>query len=122
MAQIAAITLKDAANVDKTHRPDIAEAGKYSRWVDGAATSLATQIKVTLQKSETKDRYTVKGVVSVPLTDINGVVYDTAYGSFEFKVQKKATATDKDQVLNRVRSLITQAVVTSAVKDLEMPW
>jgi hypothetical protein len=124
MPSATAITLTDASAVDFIYTPQSTSA-KLSLFDNDAATSSAGRSDFSLGLSRatsnrTSDHVDIKLRFPFEHT-VDGVVKvsHTALITAKFVLPQEMSAVDRENVLAKVRDLLSDSVITSYVKDLQ---
>lgn len=86
------------------------------RYPDKNLRSTKVSIKVTRPVLETVSNSTVSGIAPAPTLSYNPLF------TAEFILPERSQLADRKDILAYARNFLANAVVTSAVHDLEMPW
>lgn len=125
MAAIAAISLKNYAAVEQTYNP--IQSSPFSAWTEAGFTSLESMKKATLgmkmPKNASSGVVRIQGKLAYPVLDgVTGALSYTVLGTFELVCPVQATQTDRREAWARLKDFVADAVVTSAVDDLALPY
>lgn len=122
MAAAANLVLKNNADVNVTYYPIVVKTGEEAVYVDRTSGVLALQSRASLFYRENANTRIVQGKVTYPVLDATNNIVDTEIGTFEYRIPKKLSATDRLDIRKRLAAFIADAVVTAAVDNGETPW
>lgn len=122
MANIAPLTLKNAADANVTFTPQAVDPGSMAVWRDRSADVPALQgvAQVVFRESATVRH--VSGKVTLPYASVDGKVIDHEVGSFKLSTPMHFTTAQRAELRARVAALIANAVVANANDNGEMPF
>lgn len=126
MAQIANVTLKNAANVDVPYVPDTCKTGEYAKYVNRdqgsfVGTSYASMTR-KINPSPTGTRK-IQAKVSLPIVDATtGLLKYQLLGTVEWIIPNAAVLADRQGLNNRLKAFAGSAAMTLAVESDEMPF
>lgn len=128
MATAANLTLLNYAAANVTYKVlDVDGVNSKTVWVDDTAGTLLGFRKVSIQRKMPKDEATgvirLQVKVSRPVTDgVTGALSYTDLATVEYVFPAKATQAERREVHATLKSLLSNAVLTSAVDNFELPY
>lgn len=123
MSAFATLTLQNNAAANVVLSPNSIDAQGVATWF-GTATVLDARARATLSVRNPKGTSSVArvmGKVAVPIMDTVDPSKKVAevLGTFEFVLPKQATETQRLDIRKMVDTMLTNAVLTAAVQNIE---
>lgn len=122
MASATTLVLKNAAAANVSYYPVKIQTGAVARYADRTNPKLALQNVAQLNITEADTQRRVFGKVDYRVENATTGQISTGYGDFNFRIPSGFVLADRQELEARLRALIDDAIVTSAVENGETPW